>query len=70
MVIRLAELAFFGVMLIGDVRIVDVRMRIAFDTWDFPTGWAYLAVPVSPVFMIVFSLNAMMQARATTIGQR
>ena len=70
MVIRLAELAFFGVMLIGGVRIVDVRMRIPFDTWDFPTGWAYLAVPVCAVFMIVFSLNAMMQARATTIGQR
>ena len=55
MVIRLAELAFFGVMLIGGVRIVDVRMRIPFDTWDFPTGWAYLAVPVCAVFMIVCS---------------
>lgn len=69
-IIRLSELAFFGVMLIGGVRIVDVRMRIPFDTWDFPTGWAYLAVPVCAVFMIVFSINAMMQSRVTTKGQR
>jgi TRAP-type C4-dicarboxylate transport system permease small subunit len=69
-IIRLCELAFFGVMLIGGVRIVDVRMRIPFDTWDFPTGWAYLAVPVCAVFMIVFSVNAMMQSRVTTRGQQ
>jgi TRAP-type C4-dicarboxylate transport system permease small subunit len=69
-VIRFSELAFFGVMLVGGVRIVDVRMRIPFDTWDFPTGWAYLAVPVCAVFMIVFAINAMMHSRVTTMGQR
>lgn len=65
MVIRFCELAFFAVMLVGGVRIVEVRMRIPFDTWDFPTGWAYLAVPVCAVFMIVFSVNTMMQSRVT-----
>lgn len=70
MIIRLGELAFFAVMLIGGVRIVDVRMRIPFDTWDFPTGWAYLAVPTCAVFMILFSVNSVMQARSTTKGQR
>lgn len=65
-VIRLAELAFFGVMLVGGIRIVEVRMRIPFDTWEFPTGWAYLAVPVCAVFMILFSVNAMLQSRLAT----
>jgi TRAP-type C4-dicarboxylate transport system permease small subunit len=69
-IIRLSEVAFFGVMLIGGVRIVEVRMRIPFDTWDFPTGWAYLAVPVCAVLMILFSVNSMVRSRVTTKVQQ
>jgi TRAP-type C4-dicarboxylate transport system permease small subunit len=60
--IQLSQIAFFAVMLAGGVRIASVRMRIPFDTWDFPTGWAYIAVPVCAVLMILFSVNNILQA--------
>jgi len=55
--IQLCQIAFFAVMFIGGIPVVKVRMRIPFDTWDFPTGWAYLAIPVCAAFMIIFSIN-------------
>lgn len=30
---------------------------IPFETWNFPTGYAYLAAPVSALFMTFFSIN-------------
>jgi TRAP-type C4-dicarboxylate transport system permease small subunit len=58
-VIQLGQIAFFGIMLIWGLRIFRVRLDVPFDTWDFPSGWAYLAVPVTALLMIVFSLNAL-----------
>jgi uncharacterized integral membrane protein len=37
--------------------IARVRMRISFETWKFPTGVAYLAAPLSGMFMILFCIN-------------
>lgn len=56
-IIQIGQLPFFGVMLMSGIKITRVRMRIPFDTWDFPTGWAYLAVPVCAVLMILFSCS-------------
>jgi len=56
-VIHLSLLPFFGVLFHFGLQVAEVRMRIPFDTWDFPTGWAYMAVPVSAVFLLVFTLE-------------
>jgi TRAP-type transport system small permease protein len=58
-VIQIGQIAFFAVMLVWGMRIFQVRLNIPFDTWDFPTGWAYLAVPVTALLMIVFSVNSL-----------
>jgi TRAP-type C4-dicarboxylate transport system permease small subunit len=60
-VIQLGQILFCLVMVTGGTRIAIVRMRIPFDTWDAPTGWAYLAVPVCGALMIAFSLNNIVQ---------
>jgi TRAP-type C4-dicarboxylate transport system permease small subunit len=32
-------------------------MRISFETWPVPTGYAYLAVPVSAAILLAFALE-------------
>ena len=51
----IAQIALFAVMLVGGIRVTQVRMRIPYDTVDIPSGWAYLAVPVCAALMILFS---------------
>lgn len=43
---------FLMVLLWKGVEVTRVRMRIPFDTWDLPTGYAYMAVPVCAAIMI------------------
>jgi len=50
-------LIFLVLVVIYGLEIVKIRMRISFETWKFPTGAAYLAAPISALFMIVFGLN-------------
>ena len=50
---------FLIVLLLRGIDITRVRMRIPFDTWDFPTGYAYAAVPVCSAIMIAVSLSRM-----------
>lgn len=70
MAIQLCQLALFTVMLVWGARIVDVRMGIPFDTWDFPTGWAYLAVPACAVLMILYSINLLLASLRAKEGER
>jgi TRAP-type C4-dicarboxylate transport system permease small subunit len=55
-VIDLVTLVFFTVLVVKGVEITKVRMRIPFDTWDLPTGYAYVAVPVCGALMILVTL--------------
>jgi len=64
--IQLGQMTFFAVMLAGGILIAGVRMRIPFDTLDFPTGWAYIAVPVCAAFMILFSADNIFQSLQRT----
>ena len=64
-VIQFSQIAFFSIMLVGGLLITPVRMRIPFDTWDFPIGWAYIAVPVCALLMIMFSANNILQTLTT-----
>jgi TRAP-type C4-dicarboxylate transport system permease small subunit len=64
--IHLVSLPFFAMLLVYGLQVARVRMRIPFDTWQFPTGWAYMAVPVAAVILIVFTLERL----ASTIWER
>ena len=45
----------FALMLLVYGRdVAVVRMRVRFDTWPWPTGWAYAAVPVAAVILLAF----------------
>jgi TRAP-type C4-dicarboxylate transport system permease small subunit len=58
-VIDLVTLIFFTVLVVKGVEITKVRMRIPFDTWDLPTGYAYMAVPVCGALMMMVTLVRM-----------
>jgi TRAP-type transport system small permease protein len=64
--IHLSSLPFFAMLLVYGLQVARVRMRIPFDTWQFPTGWAYMAVPVAAVILIVFTLERL----ASTLWER
>ena len=56
MFIKGFECVLFLIMVVVGTRMTDVRMGVPFDTWDFPTGYAYLAVPVAGALMLLFSI--------------
>lgn len=64
--IHVASLPFFAMLYVYGLQVARVRMRIPFDTWQFPTGWAYMAVPVAATILIVFTLERL----ASTIWER
>jgi TRAP-type transport system small permease protein len=41
--------------------VVEIRMGIPFETWQFSTGYAYLAVPVSAILMLFFCINKIVE---------
>lgn len=57
LVINCIFLAFSLILVIYGFIVVRVRMGIPFETWNFPTAYAYLAVPVSGVIMVFFCIN-------------
>lgn len=48
---------FFTLVVIHGVRISRVRMKISYETWKFPTGYAYLALPVAAALMLVINIE-------------
>jgi TRAP-type C4-dicarboxylate transport system permease small subunit len=58
-IINLMTLIFLAVLVLKGVEVTKVRMRIPFDTWDLPTGYAYVAVPVCGAIMIIVTLIRM-----------
>jgi len=53
----LITLPFFMLAIIAGFRIAAVRMRISYEVWDFPTGYAYLALPIACIVMLVFNIE-------------
>jgi TRAP-type C4-dicarboxylate transport system permease small subunit len=58
-VIDLVTIIFLVVLVLKGVEVTEVRMRIPFDTWDLPTGYAYMAVPICGAIMIAVTLVRM-----------
>jgi TRAP-type C4-dicarboxylate transport system permease small subunit len=58
-VIDLVTLIFLVVLFLKGIEVTKVRMRIPFDTWDLPTGYAYIAVPICSAIMTIVTLIRM-----------
>lgn len=54
-------MVFLIVLIVYGVLIVEVRMGIPFETWRLPTGYAYLAAPVSAILMTFFCTNKLLR---------
>lgn len=52
-----ALLPFYWMLLTYGYEVAQVRMRVPFDTWRLPTGWAYMAVPVASAILLAFTLE-------------
>ncbi|MEX2543151.1 MAG: TRAP transporter small permease [Trueperaceae bacterium] len=52
--INLVLIPFFVILLVYGLDVAQVRMRVPFDTWQVPTGYAYLAVPVCAVLLLLY----------------
>ncbi len=50
-------LLFLLVLIVYGYQIVRVRMGIPFETWNFPTGYAYAAAPVTALLMVIICIN-------------
>jgi TRAP-type C4-dicarboxylate transport system permease small subunit len=48
---------FFTLVVIHGVRISRVRMKISYETWKFPTGYSYHALPVAASLMLVINIE-------------
>ncbi len=56
-IINSVFLIFLVILVTYGLMVVRVRMNISFETWHFPTAYAYLAAPVSGIFMIFFCIT-------------
>ncbi len=65
-VVLAGEILFLGFMtalMVYGVQVTRVRMEIPFETWDVPTGYAYMAVPVCAFFMSLFCIDHIIARR-------
>ncbi len=56
-IIDLFQMVLMMILIIKGIEITKTRMRIPFATWDFPTGYAYAAVPICSFIMLVISIH-------------
>ncbi|MGD1832589.1 MAG: TRAP transporter small permease [Sphaerochaetaceae bacterium] len=50
-------LLFMGILVYYGIHVTSIRMTIPFETWDLPTGYAYMSVPVNAVIMALFAVE-------------
>ena len=52
----LVMMIFFIILIRAGWRMMVVRMDIPYTGWEVPTGYAYLAIPISASLMLFFTL--------------
>ncbi len=57
LIIDFSLIIFFLVLILRGYEITMIRMRIPFDMWDIPTGYAYASVPCCAIFMLIFTIE-------------
>ncbi len=55
----LVMMIFFAILIRAGWRMMMIRMDIPYTGWEVPTGYAYLAVPVSAFLMLLFTLSSL-----------
>jgi TRAP-type C4-dicarboxylate transport system permease small subunit len=55
--IDLGMTIFLVILIFEGYKVSIIRMRIPFDMWDIPTGYAYAAVPVCSIIMLITTIN-------------
>ncbi|MQA03926.1 MAG: TRAP transporter small permease subunit [Streptosporangiales bacterium] len=68
LVIRAAELVFFGILAIAGARVTQVRGGIEYVQLHISTAWAYLAIPVAAALLVVLALTRPLRAPTTEEG--
>ncbi|MBB4124613.1 TRAP transporter small permease [Martelella radicis] len=69
--VELMALGFFLILIFKGWEIAMRRMRIPFDTWDVPTGYAYLSISVTAVLMFVIGLDRLFDIlRGKSLSER
>lgn len=63
MIFILLEIILFVIFVIFGLKISNVRMHINFDTWRFPTGYAFLALPVNSFIMLFFTFEKILKIK-------
>ena len=67
--IEAAAIAFFAILFFKGLEIAEKRMRIPFDTWDFPTGYAYVSISVCAVLMTVIAAHRIANRVRNLLGK-
>ncbi len=57
LVIDFSLIVFFLVLIFRGYEIAIVRMKIPFDMWSIPTGYAYASIPFCSILMLVFTIE-------------
>ena len=60
-------LVFMVILLFYGMQITKVRMGIPFETWNLPTGYAYVAVPVNALVMGLFCIEKIITLRGSKV---
>jgi len=67
MIQQLLFLVFMGILVFYGLQITKVRMGIPFETWNLPTGYAYVAVPVNALLMGLFCIEKIITLRGKSV---
>jgi TRAP-type C4-dicarboxylate transport system permease small subunit len=62
-VTHVVMVGFLALLIVNGMRVVRIRMRISYETWNFPTGWAYLALPTAAAIMLLFTAEKLFSER-------
>jgi len=66
-VVEAAAITFFTILFFKGIEIAEKRMRVPFDTWDVPTGYAYAAISVAAVLMLLIGIDRLADQIRTVI---
>lgn len=69
LVIRAAELVFFGILAIAGTRVTQVRGGIEYVQLHISTAWAYLAIPVTAALLVVLAVTRPLRLDRAPVAQ-
>jgi TRAP-type C4-dicarboxylate transport system permease small subunit len=68
--IRILSLIFYAVIVDTGFQIAMIRMNIKYVTLGWPSGYAYFALPISAIFMILFAIPSLVNSVQQLFGKK